>query len=79
MSSFTSTIKICNVHPIAWQQQKLMLSELKESPNYVETEIHHDWDKQTNNMVWFYSFDIENHPKWEEEVVSVIKKYEQPS
>ena len=71
--------QVCNTHPIAWQQQKIMLTELKSRSDYVETEIHHNWDKATNTVSWFYSFNIENNSSWESIVKDVINKHQQPS
>jgi hypothetical protein len=69
-------IKTFNIHPLAWQQQKLMLSELKEMQDCVETEIHHHYDKTSNSVSWYYNFNDESNISWEEKVRAVIKKHE---
>jgi hypothetical protein len=75
----SSTIKTFNVHPIAWQQQKLMLGVLKGMQEYVETEIYHHYDKTSDSVSWYYNFKDEPNVLWEEKVRQVIKKYEQPA
>ena len=80
MSIFKNTsIKVFNVHPLAYAQEQIMLDKLKEMPDYTETTIQHDWDKETNSVTWHYSFKDDSNPEWDAKVKSIIKRYEQPS
>jgi hypothetical protein len=72
-------VRFFNTHPLAFKQQSVMIEKLKELPNYVETEIYHDWNKSTDTVTWLYSFEESTDSSWENTVLQVIKKYEQPS
>jgi hypothetical protein len=74
-----SSIKFYNTHPVAWGQQKIMLQKLKELPNYIETEIYHNWDSTSNEVSWHYSFQPEENSLWESKVVEIIQANKKPS
>lgn len=71
----SSTTNFKNTHPAAFKQQKIMLEKLKMLPDYIETEIFHDWDTISNSISWTYTFQEESSSKWEQTVKNIIKKY----
>lgn len=79
-SFISGQIQFINIHPLALKQQNLMMDELKSLPNYVKTDIYHNWDQDKNTVSWHYSFDLPgSETQWENTVRRVIEKHKQPS